>query len=301
MSMKVLLHRLDGGASFVTEAPVPAARGSRVLIETRASVVSAGTERMLVEFGRANLLSKVRQQPDKVKQVLDKARTDGIVATFEAVQSKLSEPIALGYCQAGVVVERGSPSVPFELGTRVVSNGAHAEYVSVPHTLVARIPEGVPFDVAAFTPLAAIGLQGIRLAAPTLGETVVVYGLGLIGLLTVQLLRANGCRVVDVSRQKCGWDITSYPPDVDGKQPDARHIEVKGRIQGAGTITITRNEMVYALNQSDKFLLAIVLVGENDTVDGPHYLRNPFESEPSWGVSSINFDIKALLDRAEKT
>ncbi len=108
---------------------------------------------------------------------------------------------------------------------------------------------------------------------------------------------ANGCRVVDVSRQKCGWDITSYPPDVDGKQPDARHIEVKGRVQGAGTITITRNEMLYALNQADKFLLAIVLVGENDTVDGPHYLRNPFDSEPSWGVSSVNYDLSALIKK----
>ena len=111
----------------------------------------------------------------------------------------------------------------------------------------------------------------------------------------------RGCRVADVSRQKCGWDLTSYPPAVDGKQSDARHIEVKGRVQGAGTVTITRNEMLYALNQADKFLLAIVLVGENDALDGPYYLRNPFESEPGWGVSSINFDLKALLARAEST
>jgi hypothetical protein len=112
---------------------------------------------------------------------------------------------------------------------------------------------------------------------------------------------ARGCRVVDVSAQKCGWDLTAYPPVADGKQPDARHIEVKGRVQGAGTVTITRNEMLYALNQADKFLLAIVLVGENDTVDGPYYLRHPFEAEPGWGVASINFEIKALLERAEKT
>jgi hypothetical protein len=111
---------------------------------------------------------------------------------------------------------------------------------------------------------------------------------------------ARGCRVVDVSAQKCGWDITSYPPAVEGKQPDARHIEVKGRVKGAGTVTITRNEMLYALNQADKFLLSIVLVGETDAVDGPYYLRNPFEAEPGWGVSSINFEIKALLDRAGK-
>ncbi|SDR63352.1 SNF2 family N-terminal domain-containing protein [Rhizobiales bacterium GAS113] len=111
---------------------------------------------------------------------------------------------------------------------------------------------------------------------------------------------SRGCRVVDVSAQKCGWDITSYPPAVAGKQPDARHIEVKGRVKGAATVTITRNEMLYALNQADKFRLAIVLVGENDAVDGPHYLRNPFGAEPGWGVSSTNFEIKALLQRAEK-
>ena len=112
---------------------------------------------------------------------------------------------------------------------------------------------------------------------------------------------ARGCRVVDVSRQKCGWDITSYPPDVDGRQPDARHIEVKGRVQGAGTITVTRNEMLYALNQADKFILAIVLVAENNAVDGPHYLRNPFESEPAWGISSVNYDLKALLEKGTST
>ena len=114
-----------------------------------------------------------------------------------------------------------------------------------------------------------------------------------------QVEEARGCRVVDVSAQKCGWDLTSYPPAVDDKQPEARHIEVKGRVQGAGTVTITRNEMLYALNQADKFLLAIVLVGENDAVDGPHYLRNPFEAEPGWGVSSVNFDIRELLKRAK--
>ena len=111
---------------------------------------------------------------------------------------------------------------------------------------------------------------------------------------------SRGCRVVDVSAQKCGWDITSYPQAVEGKQPEARHIEVKGRVKGAGTVTITRNEMLYALNQSDKFLLAIVLVGEGDAVEGPFYLHNPFDTEPGWGVSSVNYELNALLERAEK-
>lgn len=109
---------------------------------------------------------------------------------------------------------------------------------------------------------------------------------------------AQGCCVVDVSAQKCGWDLTSYPPSVKDHQPQARHIEVKGRIKGAGTITITRNEMLYALNQADKFLMAIVLVGENDTVEGPYYLKNPFDAEPGWGVSSVNYNLSDLLKRA---
>lgn len=155
---------------------------------------------MLVDFGRSNLLQKARQQPDKVKQVLDKVRTDGLVPTFEAVRSKMESPIALGYCHAGVVREVGRQVTAFQVGDRVVSNGSHAEYVRVPWTLAARIPEGVSFDAAAFTPLAAIGLQGLRLAAPTIGETVVVYGLGLIGLLTAQLAKASGCRVIGIDR-----------------------------------------------------------------------------------------------------
>jgi superfamily II DNA or RNA helicase len=110
---------------------------------------------------------------------------------------------------------------------------------------------------------------------------------------------SRGCSVVDVSAQKCGWDITSYPPAIDGKQPESRHIEVKGRAKGATTITVTRNEMLYALNQADKFVLAIVLVGEEDRIDGPYYLHHPFESEPGWGVSSVNLEIRELLKRAE--
>lgn len=110
---------------------------------------------------------------------------------------------------------------------------------------------------------------------------------------------ARGCRVVDVSAQKCGWDITSYAPAVDGKLPESRHIEVKGRIQGATTITVTKNEIFESWNQGVKYHLAIVLVGEDDAIDGPHYVPHPFKEEPGWGVSSINYDLKALLARAQ--
>ncbi len=195
-----LLQSLADGSTQLVDVPVPSATGVTLVVESRVSVVSAGTERMLVDFGRAGWLEKARRQPDKVRQVVDKMRTDGIGPTLGAVRAKLDAPIPIGYCQAGVVVETGPRVERFAPGDHVVTNGPHAEYVRVPHTLAAHIPEGVSFEAAAFTPLAAIGLQGLRLAAPTLGETVVVYGLGLIGLLTVQLARANGCEVIGIDR-----------------------------------------------------------------------------------------------------
>ncbi len=110
---------------------------------------------------------------------------------------------------------------------------------------------------------------------------------------------ARGCRVVDVSTQKCGWDITSYAPAVDGKLPESRHIEVKGRIQGATTVTVTKNEIFESWNQGVKYHLAIVLVGEDDAIDGPHYVPHPFKEEPGWGVCSVNYELNALLERAQ--
>lgn len=153
---------------------------------------------MLVDFGKANWVDKALQQPDKVRMVLEKARTDGIAATVDAVRSKLDEPLALGYCNVGRVAEVGAGVEGFSVGDRVVSNGKHAEVVAVPKNLCARIPDAVSDEAAAFTVLGAIGLQGIRLVNPTLGECVVVTGLGPIGLMTVQMLRAQGCRVLGV-------------------------------------------------------------------------------------------------------
>ncbi|CAM5570138.1 Putative dehydrogenase OS=Sphingobium scionense OX=1404341 GN=GGQ90_004911 PE=4 SV=1 [Sphingobium scionense] len=153
---------------------------------------------MLVDFGRASLVAKARQQPEKVAQVLDKVRTDGLLTTMEAVRSKLGQPIPLGYCNVGIVREAGTGVNGFQPSDRVVSNGPHADVVSVPVNLCARIPDEVSDEAAAFTVVAAIGLQGIRLAGPTLGEAFVVTGAGLIGLLTIQLLRAQGCRVLAI-------------------------------------------------------------------------------------------------------
>jgi predicted dehydrogenase/threonine dehydrogenase-like Zn-dependent dehydrogenase len=192
--MKQIIQSLKTGATELQEGPCPATGRASVLIRSRRSLISAGTERMLLEFGKAGWLEKARQQPDKVRMVLDKIRTDGLAPTLESVRAKLDQPIPLGYSNAGVVLEGDG----FAAGTRVVSNGAHAQIVRVPKNLCARIPDSVSDEAASFTVIGAIALEAIRLAQPTLGETFAVTGLGLIGLMAVQLLRAHGCRVLGI-------------------------------------------------------------------------------------------------------
>lgn len=201
--MKQVLQSLSDGQTSLVDVPCPLPMSGNVLIQSSVSLVSIGTERMLVDFGKANFIQKARQQPDKVKMVFDKIKTDGFSPTFDAIRSKLDQPLPLGYCNVGRVID-GS-GTDFNSGDRVVSNGNHAEVVRVPNNLCARIPDCVDDESAAFTVLGAIALQGIRLVSPTIGETVVVTGLGLIGLLTVQILRANGCRVIgiDYDSAKC--------------------------------------------------------------------------------------------------
>ncbi len=203
--MKQIFQSLKDGRTTIEDLPVPVTRANHLLIENRVSLISAGTERMLLEFGKAGWIGKVRQQPDKIKMVLEKARTDGIFATLDAVRSKIDVPLTPGYCSVGVVREIGRGVEGLTPGTRVVSNGSHAEVVIVPHTLSAAIPDTVDDETASFTVLGAIGLQGIRLAQPTIGESVVVMGLGLIGLMTLQMLVAQGCRVlgVDLNPARC--------------------------------------------------------------------------------------------------
>lgn len=194
--MKQVIQDLKNGNTLLEEVPSPIVRKGSVLIKTHRSLVSLGTEKMLVEFGKGSLISKARQQPDKVKQVLDKIKTEGLLPTLEAVFNKLGEPLPLGYCNAGEVIAVGEGVTEFTIGDRVASNGHHAEVVCVPKNLVAKIPDNVSYEEASFAVIGSIGLQGIRLVSPTLGETVVVIGLGLIGLLTSELLLANGCNVI---------------------------------------------------------------------------------------------------------
>jgi predicted dehydrogenase/threonine dehydrogenase-like Zn-dependent dehydrogenase len=207
--MKQIIQDLKKGNTLLEEVPSPLVRKGCVLIKSHRSLVSLGTERMLVEFGKGNLISKARQQPDKVKQVLQKIKTEGLLPTLEAVFNKLDEPLPLGYCNAGEVIAIGDGVSEFSIGDRVASNGAHAEIVCVPKNLVARIPENVSYEEATFTVIGSIGLQGIRLANPTMGETFVVIGLGLIGLITCELLISNGCDVIGFDFEEAKVNIAN--------------------------------------------------------------------------------------------
>lgn len=194
--MKQILQSFKTGSTELTDVPAPKVKRGQVLIQTTRSLVSLGTERMLVEFGKASLIQKARQQPDKVKMVLDKIKAEGLMPTIETVFNKLEQPLPLGYCNVGKVIAIGEGVSNFKIGDRVASNGQHAEFVCIPQNLVAHIPDGITDEEAAFTVIGSIGLQGIRLIKPTMGETIVVIGLGLIGLLTAEMLIANGCKVI---------------------------------------------------------------------------------------------------------
>ncbi len=196
--MKQIIQSFKTGETILENVPAPQVTKGSVLIKTTRSLVSLGTERMLIEFGRSNLIQKARQQPDKVKQVLDKIKSDGLIPTLEAVFNKLEQPLPLGYCNVGIVEAVGEAVKEFKVGDRVASNGVHAEYVCIPQNLVVHIPDNVSDDEASFTVIGSVGLQGIRLCNPTFGETIVVIGLGLIGIITAELLLANGCNVIGV-------------------------------------------------------------------------------------------------------
>jgi predicted dehydrogenase/threonine dehydrogenase-like Zn-dependent dehydrogenase len=205
--MQQLLQSLGDGRIVLEEIPVPTPVPGALLMRTSRSLISAGTERMLLDFGRANWIEKIHQQPEKAQQALDKVRTDGVFATLEAVRSKLNQPIPLGYCNVGRVAEAGPNAGAFRVGDRVVSNGSHAEFVAVGRNLCAKVPDSVSDEEAVFAPIAAIALQGLRLAEPAIGERFCVIGLGLIGLIAVQLLRANGCKVLAVDPDPVKLDL----------------------------------------------------------------------------------------------
>jgi predicted dehydrogenase/threonine dehydrogenase-like Zn-dependent dehydrogenase len=289
-TMYQIIQSFKTGETILETIPAPEVKRGQVLIQTTRSLVSLGTERMLVEFGKSNLISKARQQPDKVKQVLDKIKTEGLVPTLEAVFNKLEQPLPLGYCNVGKVIAVGEGVTEFNIGDRVASNGAHAEVVCVPKNLVASIPDNVSDDEAAFTVIGSIGLQGIRLLNPSFGETIVVIGMGLIGLLAAQMLKANGCQVIGVDFDQNKLDIAkkagiiSFNPKTDGDvvkfvENYTKNIGCDGVIITASTKT---DEIISQSARMSRKRGRIILVG----VVGLNISRAEFyEKELSFQVS----------------
>ena len=269
--MKQILQNLKTGETELVEVPNLSIKSGNLLIRTTTSLISVGTERMLMDFGKAGWVEKARQQPDKVKKVIAKIKTDGLLPTIEAVQAKLDQPLPLGYSNVGVIEEVGwDPSIMgIRLSDRVVSNGPHAEVVCVPKNLCARIPDNVSDEEAAFTILGAIGLQGVRLAQPTLGECFVVIGLGLIGLLTQQILQAHGCRVLglDLDSSKCALarELGAETVDLGEGQDPLLSAERFSRGRGVDGVLITAatksNEPVHQAAEMCRKRGRIVLSG----------------------------------------
>jgi predicted dehydrogenase/threonine dehydrogenase-like Zn-dependent dehydrogenase len=253
-------------------------------------VISAGTERMLVEFGRAGMVAKARQQPEKVRQVLDKIKSDGLIPTIEAVLFKLDEPLPLGYCNAGVVIESGAGVRRFAVGDRVVSNGPHAEMVHRGENLCAKIPSGVSDDHAAFAVLGAIGLEGIRLLKLELGESVAVFGLGLIGLMAVQILANSGYRVLaidlDARRLELARQFGATTIDLAGGADPIAAAEKFSGGHGVDAVLITASakddDIVSQSARMSRKRGRIVLVG---TVDLEINRADFYEKELSFQVS----------------
>lgn len=288
--MKQIIQNLKSGLTLLEEVPVPQVGPGTLLIKTTTSLVSLGTERMLVEFGKANYINKARKQPEKVKQVLDKIKSDGLLPTLETVFNKLNQPLPLGYCNVGRIVEVGKGVSCFKIGDRVTSNGNHAEYVVVPENLAAKIPDNIPDEEAAFTVIGAIGLQGIRLANPTFGETVVVIGLGLVGLITVNLLQANGCKVIgidfdekknQIAREK-GIHVINPALGDNSVKSVLDYTEDKGADAVIISASAKSNEIIHEAAVMSRKRGRIILVG----VTGLNLRRSDFfEKELSFQVS----------------
>lgn len=270
--MKQVIQDLRTHELKVADVPPPLAQRGRVLVRTAASLISAGTERMTVEMGNRSLFGKARERPDLVKQVIHKARTEGVLNTLAAVRAKLDSVTALGYSASGIVIGAGDDVTEFRTGDRVACAGAgyasHAEVLSVPRNLCVRLPENVDFASGAFGTLGAIALQGLRLASPTLGESCVVIGLGLVGQLTVQLLKANGCCVfgVDLDEQKI--ELARQLGADDGCAPDndaERRVREWSRGRGADAVLITAatssNQPVELAGQISRLKGRVVAVG----------------------------------------
>ena len=304
--MKQVIQNFKTGELYVDEVPLPALSKGMVLVENKFSLISAGTERSTVKTAKANLIGKARQRPDLVAQVLQNIRKEGLQATLEKVRTKLDSLKALGYSTAGTVVASMDTNGLFRPGDRVACGGqdyaSHAEVVGIPQNLVARIPDNVSFEEASFTTLGAIALQGVRQASPQLGESVCVIGLGLLGQITCQLLKANGCKVL-------GIDMSSQLPELARKlgadeaiqrdHPDLKNI-VQDFTNGHGfdSIIITAatpsNDPIELSAEIARKKGKVIIVGavKMDIPRDPHFYRKELELKMSCSYGPGRYDVK---------
>jgi threonine dehydrogenase-like Zn-dependent dehydrogenase len=269
--MKQLLQNLRTGEGTVADVPVPIIQPGRVLVRTAASLISAGTERALTELGQKSLLGKARERPELVGKVWEKVKSEGLSQALEGVRDKLDQSHAVGYSAAGVVIECAKDVTDFRPGDRVACAGtdyaSHAEVISVPRNLCVRLPGQLSFEEGAFGTVGAIALQGVRLAEPTLGESVVVIGLGLVGQLTVQLLKANGCRVFGIDIDEARIRLALGSGANDGCVPDEAIGKVKSWSRGRGAdaciiaAATTSNEPIQLAGEISRLKGRVVAVG----------------------------------------
>jgi polar amino acid transport system substrate-binding protein len=269
--MKQILQSVRSGEVSVVDVPVPSVQRGRLLVRTAASLISAGTEKHAVDEAKKGLIGRARERPDLVKKVVEKAKTDGLIRTFTSVQEKLGSANALGYSAAGIVAAVGEGVTGLKVGDRVACAGtgyaSHAEMISVPQNLCVRLPDDVSFEAGSFATLGAIALQGVRLAAPTLGEAVVVIGLGLLGQLTVQLLRANGCRVFGVDLDESKLALAKELGAEMCSKPDSAQETIKDWSRGRGadavliTAATTSNDPIELAGEVSRLKGRVVAVG----------------------------------------
>lgn len=231
--MQQVVQNLRTGKLECPVVPDPIAQPGEILIANRASIVSAGTEKMAMDLARKSLLGKALERPDHVRRVLEKLKQEGLISTVLQVRAKLEESIVLGYSSAGQVLAVGAGVQGIKPGDRVASNGPHAGIVSVPRNLCALVPDAVPTDQAAYAVLGAIALNGVRLARTGLGETAFVIGLGLVGQIAVGLLKAGGCRVIgtDLEPWKCELALRM---GAEAARPDLTDADLRGMTKGLG-------------------------------------------------------------------
>jgi predicted dehydrogenase/threonine dehydrogenase-like Zn-dependent dehydrogenase len=304
--MKQLIQDFKTGELYVDDLDIPAISKGMVLVENHFSLISAGTEKSTVDVAKASLINKAKKRPDLVKQVIQNYRKEGLMATIQKVRTKLSSLKALGYSTAGTVVSSMDTNGKFPPGTRVACGGAdyasHASFVSVPQNLVARVPDNVTLEEAAFTTLGAIALQGVRQANPTLGESVCVIGLGLLGQITCQLLHANGCKVFGVDISNASVDFTNKNKYAvaynrgDGNLKSAALDFSNG--YGFDKVIITagapNNDPIVLATELLRRKGQVILVGAvpMDIPREPHFYRKELELKISCSYGPGRYDVK---------